>query len=213
MIWIGADPGGIGNFGAAILFEDSSYCCKDVNSVSEFIAFIEEQPCFRNKGQVPNAIGIDAPLWWSTRVAGARDADIWIRQNYNVGNSVSSINSLRGAALIQGVVLALELRRQFPGLAVTETHPKALLKAMYENHPIPENNFFNRYPVRGEAGAEWKTEHQRDALISAICARETFEGRWALNLAPTNLDLLQPNRHPTEVSSGIVDVRYGWPPI
>ena len=29
----------------------------------------------------------------------------------------------------------------------------------------------------------WSNEHERDAVIAAVCAREGFEGRWRTDLA------------------------------
>jgi predicted nuclease with RNAse H fold len=207
MIWIGADPGGIGKFGAALLFQDGTYSCKDVSSVSEFIDFVEEKLDVFGDGTLalPGGVGIDAPLWWSTKEGGSRTADEWIRKHHRVGQSVSSINSLQGAALVQGVVLALELRRRFAKIPVTESHPKALLRALYGDGSGKEDQFFKDFPVIIDP-VNKLSEHQRDALIGAVCARETFELRWKRNLAHL--------RGVTgEVSAGIEDVHYGWPHI
>jgi hypothetical protein len=60
-IWIGADPGGTGNFGLAILKSDGSAhtCC--VNCADEAIDVVKE----RVKIQ-PAGVGVDSPLWWSS---------------------------------------------------------------------------------------------------------------------------------------------------
>ena len=41
--------------------------------------------------------------------------------------TVQQLNSLRGAALVQGLVAAMLLSQRVHGLPITETHPKAVL--------------------------------------------------------------------------------------
>jgi len=207
MIWIGADPGGKRKFGAAILFDDSSHDCKDVSSVPEFINFIQRKLDLRGDGRLvlPSGVGIDAPLWWSKKEGGSRMADEWIRHQYNVGSSVLSVNSLQGAVLVQGIILARELRSVFPSIKITESHPKALIKALYgdgDKH-MSEMQFFEKHRIKIDSLTRY-SEHGRDALIAAICARETFQLRWERDLArdPGNAG---------EINAGIEDVHYGWP--
>ena len=82
---------------------------------------------------------------------------------------------MRGAALIGGALLASRLREAFPGLRITESHPKALLPALR----LDETHFADRYQI--ETG--WCNEHERDAAVAAVYAREGFEGRWSTDLA------------------------------
>jgi predicted nuclease with RNAse H fold len=207
MIWIGADPGGKRKFGAAVLFADSSYDCKDVSSVPEFINFIESRLDLRGDGTLtlPSGVGIDAPLWWSKKEGGSRKADEWIRDQYEVGSSVLSINSLQGAVLVQGIILAKELRRVFPNIKITESHPKALLKAKYGKckETASAGRFFEEHQIKIDSSRKI-SDHQTDALIAAICARETFQLRW-------DRDLARDPGNAGEINAGIEDVHYGWP--
>jgi len=101
--------------------------------------------------------GIDAPLFWSR--TGARNADIVVRRAIreagapNAGGTVQDVNSLRGACLAQGMLAAIELRERFPGLPITEAHPKAL------RWLLPD--------VRDIAA---RSEHERDAMLASIAA-------------------------------------------
>ena len=65
---------------------------------------------------------------------------------------------MRGAALIGGALLASRLREAFPGLRITESHPKALLPALR----LDETHFADRYQI--ETG--WCNEHERDAAVA-----------------------------------------------
>jgi hypothetical protein len=70
MAWFGADPGGIKNFGLAVLHEDGRFetgCC---SSVDDAVSWIKQ----------PEAVGIDCPLWWSSAAGGGRSVDAWIRE-------------------------------------------------------------------------------------------------------------------------------------
>ena len=123
----------------------------------------------------PLGLGVDAPMWWSACEGGGRRADARLRKRYGIASgTVQSGNSLQGAALIGGALLASTLREVFPGLRITESHPKALLLALR----LDETRFADRYQV--ETG--WCNEHERDAAIAAVCAREGFEGRWSTDL-------------------------------
>ena len=76
-IWIGADPGGKGSFGLAILKSDGSAqtCCVDCadEAVDKVTNLVKAQPA---------GIGVDAPLWWSSGRSSTRMADQWLRGEY-----------------------------------------------------------------------------------------------------------------------------------
>jgi predicted nuclease with RNAse H fold len=195
--WIGVDPGGKGNFGVAILQSDGSAytCC--VNHADEAIKVVRQ----RVKSQ-PAGVGVDAPLWWSSGVSSDRLADQWIRHEYKLsGVKVLTASSLRGAALVQGVMFVERIRQLFPNAPVTETHPKALLVALdMEN----EDTFRHRFSIQ-ENGAEG-SEHQRDAVISAVAAREGFERRWKKDLSTSRYDSEQdPSKY------WLAPIHYFWP--
>ena len=191
MTWYGADPGGIKTFGVAALGEDGTFMTWICSSVDEAMQFIKE----------PVALGIDCPLWWSSGKGGGRYADEWLRSTYKIHPStVQSVNSLKGAVVVQGIMLAMMARRSFPSIPITESHPKALQKAL---------------GLRGWAdiatkfqldGSEPATEHETDALLGAVAAREGSLGRWTIDLSldrgPSEID-------PKDIWFG--GIHYWWP--
>ena len=195
--WVGADPGGKGNFGLAFLDRDGGLSCKTVSSVDEAVKQIA---C---KGE-PLGLGIDAPMWWSSDKFGRRKADKRIRDKlirdkhkFPYGR-VQWINSLRGAALVGGMMLALLVRKKFQSVPITESHPKALLRALKIDWP--------RFAQQFNISQTWKNEHERDAAIGAVCAREGFEEQWKTDLA---LD-----RYPLEQDPCcycLAPMHYFWP--
>lgn len=121
-MWFGADPGGRLTFGVAVLHEDGTFDTAVVSSADEAMAW------YRG---VPMGVGIDAPLWWSSGQSSDRQADRFIRTTYRIASgTVQTANSLKGAVLVQGIMLAQRLRERFPLAPITEAHPKALLKAI-----------------------------------------------------------------------------------
>ena len=167
-LWVGADPGGRGAFGLAFIDVSGAVRCETVSSVDEAVKVITATG-------YPLGLGIDAPMWWSACEGGGRRADARLRARYGIsGGTVQSGNSLRGAALIGGALLASRLREVFSDLQITESHPKALLRAL----DVDEARFAARFRTE----TRWNNEHERDAAIAAVCAREGFEGRWATDL-------------------------------
>jgi hypothetical protein len=135
-----------------------------------------------------------------------RKADCFLRKRYRIpAGTVQTANSLRGAVLVQGVTLAIRLRERFRSLPITEAHPKALLRAL--NLPNSWLKLAERFGLEGDS-PEPATEHERDALLAAIAAREGFLKRWPRNLAS---DRFPPEQDPANVlASPIV---YWWPDI
>lgn len=204
-MWFGFDPGGIGTFGVARLCCNGAFETYCVSSTDEALAFVEEQP---------SGVGIDCPLWWSSAPGGGRKVDQWLRKKYGIpSGTVQSANSLQGAVLIQGFLLALRLRERFPEVPITEAHPKALLQAFsLDSRPdgIPISWEFLRLKYDLSGAFEGATEHERDAVVAAICAREGFEGRWRFDLS------LEPERSPSEMTnteSPFGPIRYFWPEV
>ncbi len=69
-------------------------------------------------------------MWWSSRKGGGRKVDEKLRRAYGIpSGTVQQPNSLRGAALIGGAMLAYRIRSEYPEIHITEFHPKALLQA------------------------------------------------------------------------------------
>jgi len=110
MSWFGADPGGMRKrkpcFGVALLRDDGSFETSNTDCAYNANKWLFE------KSTKPNAIGIDCPLWWSSWKSAERQVDVLLRKKYRdrIGQSVMPINSLRGAVLIQGVMLASLIR-------------------------------------------------------------------------------------------------------
>ena len=196
-VWIGADPGGKGNFGLAILRSDGSTHTSCVNHADEAI-----QVVIQHVRSMPSGIGVDAPLWWSSGRSGNRQCDQWLRDEYGFsGGQVQTANSLRGAALVQGMMFVQRMREHFPDINVTETHPKAVWKALKLNSG---NAFIEHFSVTATIRDD--QEHERDAIISAVAAREGFEGRW--------LNDLSRNRYPSEqdpLAFWLAPIHYFWP--
>ena len=86
------------------------------------------------------AAGIDAPMFWSRR--GNRTVDDCLRQTLRdnqfptskLGGTVQEVNSLRGACLVQGMLLGRYLRETWD-LQITEAHPKALKHLLWHSGP------------------------------------------------------------------------------
>lgn len=168
-VWVGADPGGIKAFGVAVVGESGNTRCKTVSSVAEAVTWIKEAGTLLG-------VGIDAPMWWSVVRGGVRRADARLRDAYGIpSGTVQSVNSLRGAALAGGALLASRMREAFPSLGITESHPKALLRALN----LDGAAFASRFGIQDA----WGDEHQRDAAVAAVCAREGFQGRWPVDLS------------------------------
>lgn len=191
-IWAGADPGGKGSFGVAVVTDGGRARYETVSSVDEAANWIVGQG-------TPLGVGIDAPMWWSSAPGGGRRADRVLRKAYGIpSGTVQSVNSLRGAVLAGGTLLALRMRESFPKLLITESHPKALLRALN----LDDAEFAKRFGIQNE----WSNEHQRDAAVAAVCAREGFKGRWQMNLANFRNQSEQNPR-----SYWLAPVSYFWP--
>ena len=77
---------------------------------------------------------------------------------------------------MQGIMLAMRVREKHPGLPITETHPKALLLALkLGEHPPRPHSSRRPFVFLGDEPAD---EHRRDALLSAVAAREGEQERW-----------------------------------
>lgn len=161
MVLLGFDPGGINSFGWAMLHLDEA---------GKFVRLItgvasNAPDAVRSAGQsaasVPAGVGIDAPLFWVEE--GDRRADSHIRNRVVAAGghagTVSSVNSLRGACLVQGILTARLVAALWPSAVVTEAHPKALLCLYAE----AERFVTEHLPPICE-------EHERDATLAAVAA-------------------------------------------
>jgi hypothetical protein len=85
---------------------------------------------------------------------------------------------LRGACVVQGMVTAVLLRKALPGVAITESHPKALLWLLRiadrDRHPAGVSLLsLPQFSVPPSAGI---TDPERDAAIGTLCAWGMFYG-------------------------------------
>lgn len=195
--WIGADPGGKENFGIAVLREDGSCSTDAVSSVDEAVKLLKVL-----LGNVrPECAGIDAPLWWSSGEKGLRRADERIRLHYKMqSRHVQAVNSMWGAVLVQGILLAHLLRAAYPAMAVTETHPKAIVRGWRKGDRASLLK-----GLRLDAGCEG-SDHRVDAAISALAAREGVTGQWPEDLFSDRSEL---ENNPS--STWVTGLHYFWP--
>ena len=188
-VWIGADPGGASAFGLAKLSSSGDIATYCVSCADEAISLITSRPL---------GAGVDAPLWWSSGRSADREADRWIRARHHIASgTVQTANSLRGAALVQGVMFVSRLRDKFGGVPVTEAHPKAVAIAL---------GGWTCAAVAKLGSVAAAGEHERDAVMAAIAAREGFEGRWNRDLS---LNRLPSEQDPKSFWLG--PVSYFWP--
>lgn len=199
-VFIGMDPGGADAFGWAVL-EDAVDCPLRVldQGVSENAVQAVEAAEKATKGRKVLGVGIDAPLYWvaGARAEDERRADHKLRKAITrleaPGGTVGHVNSLRGACVVQGVIVARLLQERFQCIPVSEAHPKAalwLLKlATKEKKPAKVSVADLAKHVAFEAS--WgEADHARDAAIGALSA-------WAMRHRPAgwqDLALLDPVR-------------------
>ena len=210
MAWFGADPGGANAFGVALLGPDGSFESAVVSCADDATKWLSR------KAVTILAAGIDAPLWWSSGNSGDRAADQFLREQFNLsGGTVQAANSLRGAVLIQGALLAMGLRRQSPNLAITEAHPKALLKALWPDlskSERPWEKIAKRFRLEGPEPDDDERKDKRDALLAAVAAREGSAGLWKCDLALCERPKEEQDpQDPDAVPWG--PVHYWWPEI
>ena len=167
MLVAGFDPGGVAAFGWAVLsgsFDAPQFVAGGVCTGAR--AAVEAAA--KHLHTDPLAVGIDAPLFWSP--LGDRRADRFVRKLVckagGRGGTVSHVNSLQGACLIEGAIAARLVRDRWPVAQITEAHPKALLAVCAEVHA-----FASLPNVQGEG------HHLRDAALGALSALAMLERR------------------------------------
>jgi hypothetical protein len=174
-IYVGFDPGGFGAFGWAVASGDSLPLKITGHSLANHAqgAFAAAIECASN---AIDGIGIDAPLFWNP--AGDRLVDQTVRRAImQLGShsaTVGAINSLQGACLIQGILVAIlcqsELARTIP---ITESHPKALLWLLglaAKNRKPDALSFRDLHGYVFSVPSELMSEHERDAALGAVAA-------------------------------------------
>ena len=176
-IYVGFDPGGKGRFGWAICSPEG----ERLRVLNAGNAEHAQNALLVVKSQLPSqttitGAGIDAPLFWVAN--GVRNSDLLVRNAIkklgakSPGGTVQQLNSLRGACIVQGPLIAKLLMDEFPSVAITETHPKALLfllgLANKKNPPgdISTENLSDYIHV--DAGKY--SEHERDSVLGAMAS-------------------------------------------
>jgi hypothetical protein len=160
MRFVGFDPGGDKAFGwAALLSTPSGLELLGTGTCSSAPDAVHS--AHKVSGVAPAGFATDAPLFWVA--SGDRKADSFVRKLVcsagGRSGTVSHVNSLRGACLVQGVQVTRLATAQWPSAKATEAHPKALLLL----------DRGAREFLSSVAGSV-KTEHERDAAIAAYTA-------------------------------------------
>jgi len=99
-------------------------------------------------------------------------------------------------------MLACEARKQWKHIKVTETHPRALLKALHLNKE-PWSTIAGKFNLDGPAP---ETIDQFDALISAAVARNGYKHIWTVDLT----DISRGEREMDPQRSFFGKVNYCW---
>jgi predicted nuclease with RNAse H fold len=200
MRFIGFDPGGDKKFGWSVIEGATRpFAVVQLGRVSDAAAAVDAVVRAVGAGSRIDGVGIDSPLFWTP--SGKRRVDRIVREAIksagapNAGGTVQQVNSLRGACLTQGVVAACLLRRAFPGVRITEAHPKALLWLLSTASPA-RRTLDVRMKDLGEFISCPETdfsEHERDAALGAIAAWAMVSGAvgWR-NLAGEDADAIVP---------------------
>jgi hypothetical protein len=202
MIWFGADPGGVDAFGVALLRDDGTFDTETLSCAEDAVRWL------RDRQVAVTAAGIDAPLWWSSEKGSDRRADRTLHETR--ARPIQKANSLRGAALVQGVILAIRLREHSLARQITEVHPKALLRTLSLSGGDKDEQWrkmAGKFGLTDERPEE-DEDHKRDALLAAIAAREGSTGVWTRDLA---LDRSSYEQDPASLPWG--PVSYWWPDV
>jgi len=196
-IILGFDPGGERAFGWCLCgVEAENFYVLKTGTSDHTQAALKNSLTERPSGGVVVGAGIDAPMFWTAD--GGREADNWLRRSIgrcgapNTSGTVQHFNSLRGACVIQGLLTARLLKNKFPGLPITEAHPKALLwlLGLGKKKSLPDKFMVPDLGTVSLDRSKLGSEHQRDAVLGAITA-------WAMNKKPSSwADLLEMERGP-----------------
>jgi hypothetical protein len=167
LVLLGFDPGGIKSFGWAVL---------EIDDFGKIIGLksgvVSSAPDAVNRAResmdvAPDGVGIDAPLFWVEK--GDRRADAAIRARVvaagGQSGTVSSVNSLRGACVVQGIIAARLVSESWPTAVITEAHPKALLR-LYAKASL----------FVSECVSHDQEDHARDAALAAFSAWAAVSG-------------------------------------
>jgi len=209
---LGFDPGGEGNFGWAVCIDqDDGLIVANTGIADHAKGAMEQSLNVLPKGGSVVGAGIDAPMFWVN--AGGREADSRVRATIGRLGAISSagtvqhFNSLRGACVIQGLLVLKLVRQEYPNLPITEAHPMALLWLMgiarqdYKPDMVKLDDIEEIYVRR----AGFRSEHERDAILGAFTAQAMIRKKSGWE------DLLNFERDP--VLAGTSPISYWIPKI
>ena len=167
---LGFDPGGGGNFGWSIcpVVGGQLIPPPQTGLANHAMHAIQSlQQALPNNANIL-AAGIDAPLLWSN--AGNRNVDGILRgalgaleNNPFPIPSVLAVNSLWGSVTVQGVLVAHHVAVAWPGVVLTESHPRALRCLLHAHGQPATVNMVDQLT----AGLD---DHQLDATLAAVSA-------------------------------------------
>ena len=174
-LYVGFDPGGKGQFGWAICSPEG----ERLRILHTGNAEHAQNALLAVKSRLPSQIsiigaGIDAPLFWVAN--GRRNSDLLVKNAIkklgakSPGGTVQQLNSLRGACLVQGPLIAKLLMDEFPSIAITETHPKALLflLGLANKQKQPSDIGIENLSEYVHVDAGHYSEHERDSVLGAV---------------------------------------------
>jgi hypothetical protein len=101
------------------------------------------------------------------------------------------------------MMLAMRLRERYHSVLIMEAHPKALLHFL-DLHKTEWDGIQAYFNLRGTK--QPPSEHERDAVLAAVAAREGMTGAWSRDLAF--------NRYESELDPKRMwfgEVSYFWP--
>jgi hypothetical protein len=117
--------------------------------------------------------------------------------------TVQTPNSLRGAVLVQGMMFAFRARERYgAAVPITEAHPKALLRMM-GLHKSSWDSIATKFSLIGK---EPPSEHERDAILASVAARNGVKGAWTHDLS-----LVRDERELDPKRMWFGEVSYFWP--
>ncbi|MDE2783776.1 MAG: hypothetical protein OXK77_12530 [Gemmatimonadota bacterium] len=182
---VGYDPGGNGKHGLAWATVQDGRIGSKVNT--DTFGNVEEVLASIRKIGPLLGLGIDTLTCWSTGDGGWRPADHRLRTYYDaVKRSVIAPNSLAGSMIVSGMAVLLAVRRAFPGVFVTETHPKVLYYELSggQHHDYGTYRSDMHKWLRGKLASDVapRDDHQWDAAISILPVVRWLDGSWQNDL-------------------------------
>ncbi|EGN75019.1 Protein of unknown function (DUF429) [Idiomarina sp. A28L] len=176
-LYLGFDPGGEKQFGWSISSEsDECLVVHKTGNANHAVGALEAVRQHISDSDDVIAVGIDAPLFWVAN--GGRAADKKVRDAIKLlgarspSGTVQQINSLRGACLVQGAMIASLIAESFPEASINESHPKAFLfllglaSSVVQPSNVTVEHFSNYIKPSGRT----YSEHERDAILGCIAS-------------------------------------------